>query len=115
MQDVVHLDDIIENMTNTHVLSDNNEGAEAGTASNLDTILAHMAGRTSTGTSPGDIRKVLATKHGPSSKNKTFKMNETLTAPETLTMDDTTYYLNKGETISFQGCQYSAHSTMVAI
>jgi hypothetical protein len=28
-------------------------------------------------------------------------------------LGDTTYYLNKGETITFQGCQYSTHATMI--
>jgi hypothetical protein len=72
-----------------------------------------MAGRTSAGTSPGDIRKVLAAKQGPHGKGKTLKANEVATAPDTLTLGDTTYYLNKGEILSFQGRQYSAHSTRV--
>jgi Reverse transcriptase (RNA-dependent DNA polymerase) len=113
-QEVVNLDDIIEYMINTHVLSTETDVAEAATTATSDTLLAHMAGRSSTGTSPGDIRKVLASKQGPTNKNKTIKSNETaLTAPETLTVDDTTYYLNKGETVSFKGCHYSAHSSMI--
>ena len=72
-----------------------------------------MAGRSSNGTSPGDIRQVLASKQGPASKHKSVKVNEATKTPESFTLGDTTYYLNKDETISFQGHQYFAHSTMV--
>jgi hypothetical protein len=38
--------------------------------------------------------------------------NESKEAPSTVKIGDTTYYLNKGETITFQGHQYFAHMTM---
>jgi hypothetical protein len=109
MQEFVNLDDIIEYITNTHVISDDNNEEEEDRTQNADTILAHMAGRSSNGTSPGDIRKVLASTQGPTTKKKVIKMNETSTTPETLVIDDTTYYLHKGETITYQGRKYTAH------
>ena len=113
-QDVVNLDDIIEYITNSHVLSEDTPASEGELDTAPDSLLAHMAGRTSSGTSPGDIRKVLAAKQGPAAKkNKSIKANESSIAPETVTIDDVTYYLNKGETITFHGHQYSAHISMI--
>jgi hypothetical protein len=40
-------------------------------------------------------------------------VNEGTSAPSTVTIDGTTYYLHKGETINFQGHQYSAHMSKV--
>jgi hypothetical protein len=66
------------------------------------------------GSSPGDIRHVLAAKQRYSNKNdKSLKVNETLLTPDTLTVGDRTYFLNKGETIKFQGNQYFTHSTLI--
>ena len=113
IQSIVNLDDIIEYTANTHIVSHNNADCDKEESNTSDTLLCHMAGRSSNGISPGDIRQVLASKQGPSGKRKTVKVNEATTTPETFTLGDTTYYLNKGETINFQGYQYSAHSTMV--
>ena len=75
-----------------------------------DTLLAYMAGRTS---SLGDIRQVLAAKSTPDKQNKNRKVNASESVPETVQVGDTTYYLNKGETIDVQGRQYSAHMARV--
>jgi hypothetical protein len=112
-QEVVNLDDIIEYIANTHLVHSDDHGTSARTEESTDTLLAHMAGRVSTGTSPGDIRNVLAAKQRPNGKGRSVKVNEASTAPDTFSSVDTTYYLNKGETITFQGCQYSTHTTMV--
>jgi hypothetical protein len=45
--------------------------------------------------------------------NKNRQANESKLAPSTAQIGDTTYYLNKGETITFQGHQYSSHMTRV--
>ena len=36
-----------------------------------------------------------------------------MSGPSTVQVGDTTYYLNKGETFTFQGNTYSAHMTQV--
>jgi hypothetical protein len=38
-------------------------------------------------------------------------VHEGTSAPSTVTVGGTTYYMHKGETINFQGHQYSAHMT----
>jgi hypothetical protein len=43
---------------------------------------------------------------------KVIQQNESKSAPSTVKIGDTTYYLNKGEKINFQGHQYFAHKTM---
>ena len=112
--DVVNIDDIIEYTANAHVSSCLDQDIDEATSNAPDTLLAHMAGRTPSGESAGDIRKVLAAKQtGSGNKNKNLKANETVSVPDTLTVNNTTYYLNKGESISFQGHQYFTHSTMV--
>jgi hypothetical protein len=45
-------------------------------------------------------------------KDNNIKAHETSTTPTTLTIGDTTYYLNKGETNVFQGHQYITHATI---
>jgi hypothetical protein len=109
--DLVDLDDIIDYAVMNHDVGisgddgDNKESVESN-----DELLAFMAGR-ETG-SAGDIRHVLAAKRAPD-KNKNRKVNESKSAPSTVQVGNTTYYLNKGETITFQGYHYSAHMTMV--
>jgi hypothetical protein len=100
---VVNLDDIIEYMVNTYVVHSDDHGTDARTEEYTDTLLAHMAGRVSAGTSPGDIRNVLAAKQCPNGKGRSVKVNEASTAPENFSLGDTTYYFTKGETITFQG------------
>jgi hypothetical protein len=66
------------------------------------------------GSSQVDICHDLVANQGNSGgKGRSFKENETSTTPDTLTMADTTYFLNKGESISFQGHQYFTHSTII--
>jgi hypothetical protein len=78
-------------------------------------LLIHTTGITPTGGSPqADICHVLASKQGDSSrKGRNFKANETSITADTLKIADTTYFRNKGETITFQGHQYFTHSTMI--
>jgi hypothetical protein len=64
-----------------------------------------MAGQKS---SSGDFRQVLASKQALD-KNKKIPVNEGTLAPSRVTIDGTTYNVHKGETINFQGYQYSAH------
>jgi hypothetical protein len=64
------------------------------------------------GTSPGDIRQVLAANNAPNT-NKSRKANESNYAPSTFQFGDMMYYLNKGESINFQGQNYLAHMTSI--
>jgi hypothetical protein len=64
-------------------------------------LLTFMAGRVST-SSPGDICSVLATNR-TLNKNWPRKSNANDSAPNTVQVEDLTYNLNKGETITFQG------------
>ena len=73
------------------------------------TLLAFLSGRTKS--DAGDIRHVLAAKQAPN-KIKDRKANETTTTPSSFQIGDTTYYLNKGETINAHGHQYSAHMAL---
>jgi hypothetical protein len=93
-QAVVNLDDIIEYTANTHVVHSDDHGADAHTEEPTDTLLAHMAGRVSAGTSLGDIWNILAAKQRPNGKGRSVKVNEASTAPDMFSLGDTTYYLN---------------------
>jgi hypothetical protein len=75
-QEVVNLDDIIGCTANTHVVHTNDHGTDAQTEESTDTLLVHMAGRVSEGTSPGDIRNVRAAKQRPYGKGRSVKVNE---------------------------------------
>jgi hypothetical protein len=87
-----------------------NDDDDAAKASNsTDTLLAHMDGRSS---SLGDIRHVLAAKE-KSDKGKNQKVNASESEPGILHLGDMTYFLNKGETIVFNGQQLSVHVTML--
>ena len=57
----------------------------------------------------GNIRQVLAAKSTTDKKNKNRKVNTSESVPDTVQVGDSTYYLNKGETINVQDLQYSAH------
>jgi hypothetical protein len=111
--DVVDLDNIIDYAVMNHDVArlDDVEDIK-DTPSNDDELLAYMAGRTQDTSSSGDIRNVLAAKRAPD-KGKPRKANESKSAPSTVQVDGKTYYLNKGETISFQGNQYFAHMAMI--
>jgi hypothetical protein len=79
---------------------------------------AHMSGQvpSPSGTLPGDIRLVLAAKQRYNhKKDSSVKINEASTNPEILTVGYCTYFLNKGETITFQGNQYFTHSYLFGI
>jgi hypothetical protein len=80
-----------------------------------DTLLAHMSGQTSSGGSAqADICHVLEPKQSNGGcKGGNVKVNEESTTPDMLSILDTTYCLNKGETITLQGHQYFTHSTMI--
>jgi hypothetical protein len=112
-QEVVNLDDIIEYTANTHVSMESSGDGEELYAPY--TLLAHMPGQTSSGESAqAAICHVMAAKQGNGCrKGRSVKVNEASTTPDTLTIADTTYYLNKGETITFQGHQYFTHSTLI--
>jgi hypothetical protein len=75
----------------------------------MDSLLAHMAGRSS---SMGDIFHVIAARQ-KSDKDKNQKVNASKSEPRTLKLGDTTYFLNKGETITFNGQPHSTHVTML--
>jgi hypothetical protein len=111
IEDMVNLDDIVDYTVNNHTIASSDEQDPKDVTTNDDVLLAFMAGRGSD-TSPGDIRHVLAADRS-SNKNKTRKANETNSAPSTFQVGDMTYYLNKGETITFQGHHYSAHMTCI--
>jgi hypothetical protein len=108
------LDDIIEYTVNTHLVHEVSN--EVDTTNGPDMLLAHMSGQlpSPNGTSPGDILQVLSAKRGNLNKNgNSVKVHEACTNPDTHTVGDCTYFLNKGETITFQGHQYFTYSTFV--
>jgi hypothetical protein len=74
-------------------------------------LLAYMAGK-GYGTSPGDIWQDLGINHAPS-KNKIHKGNDSNHSPRTCQFGEMTYYLNKGETIYFQGQNCLAHMACI--
>jgi hypothetical protein len=105
----VIIDDIIDYTVNTHEIGMNNDDDDAKASDSTDTLLAHMAGRS---LPFGDICHVLAAKQ-KSEKGKNRKVNTSKSEPGTLKLGDSTHFLNKGETITFNGQQYSTHVTML--
>jgi hypothetical protein len=99
--DYVDLDNIVDYAVNNH---DVYQKEEVGNKvdSIHDKLLAYMAGRTF---GSGDICHVFAAKKAPDKKN--------MSAPSTVQVGDTTYYLNKGEIVTIGGNQYSAHMTRI--
>jgi hypothetical protein len=85
--DSINLDDVVDYTVNQHHIDSTNDDIDYNTSMNNDTLLAHMAGRTS---SSGDIRNVLAAKQKPE-KGKHRKVNATESVPETLTVPDHTF------------------------
>jgi hypothetical protein len=67
-------------------------------------LLAYMSGQRSP---CGDVCQVLASKQIPD-RNKKRQVHENNSKPSSATIDGLTYHLNKGETIGFQGNQYTA-------
>jgi hypothetical protein len=104
----IDIDNIIDNaMMNQgdETISDNKIKADTNESTN--NLLAYMAGQQ---TSSGDIRQVLAAKRAPD-KQKKRQVNESASAPPTITMNGDTYYLHKGESIHYQGHHYYSQNT----
>jgi hypothetical protein len=98
LEDHVNLDDIIEYTINSHL--EHEVSNEVDTTKQPDIFLAHMSWQvpSPSGTSPGDIRHVLASKQGNiQQKGNSVKVNEAFTNPDILTVGDCTYFLNKGK------------------
>ena len=108
--DVINLDDLVDYTVMKHDVVSSGDDDDKVKSDDDDALLAYMAGRTS---SLGDIRQVLAAKSTPDKKNKNRKVNTSESVPDTVQVGDTTYYLNKGETINVRGHQYSAHMARV--
>jgi hypothetical protein len=103
VSNTVDIDDIIDYTVNTHEICMNIDDDDDAKASDCtDTLLAHMAGRS---LSSGDISHVLVAKQ-KLDKGKNRKVNASKSEPGTLKLGDMTYFLNKGETITFNGQQY---------
>jgi hypothetical protein len=100
----VDLDAIIEYSVMEHKDHTRDDDADKDDNAESTDLLAYMAGQHS---SSGDIREVPAAKKVPSKQ----KSREGNLAPSSLSFNGDTYYLNKGETITFQGHQYTAHVT----
>jgi hypothetical protein len=112
-EDVINIDDIVDYCVMEHDVTsqDNVADGKGDEALSNDAALAYMA-RRNTGAYLGDIRHVLASNQTPtSSKATSRKVNASSSAPSTVQVGDTTYYLNKSETISVQGHSYSTHMT----
>jgi len=109
--DMVNIDDIIEYITMNHTLSEQEDKGSNDEPSIGNALLAHMAGQ-SMDSNPGDVRQVLASNRKPI-KNTNRKVNESTSVPSTVTVGDTTYYLNKGETITVNNHHYTAHMTCI--
>jgi hypothetical protein len=111
--DTVNIDDIIDYTVNTHETHDRSDTSDDQDKHPDDTLLAYMAGRTPNGSSPGDIRKVLTSNQRPANKAIKTKVNSTELVPETIQFGGQTYSIHKGETITFNGHQYSASAHIV--
>jgi hypothetical protein len=99
-----NIDDIIDYTVNTHDISDNTKACDS-----TDSLLDHMAGR---------ILSLVYIHHGIDAKpkldmGKNQKVNSSDSEPGTLKLGNTTCILNRGETITFNGQQYSTHVTMI--
>jgi hypothetical protein len=103
----VDLDAIIEYAVMEHEVHTGDDNADKDDNAEGTDLLAYMSGQHS---SSEDIRQVLAAKK-VTSKQKKRQVNEGNLAPSSLSFNGDTYYLNKGETITFQGHQYTAHVT----
>jgi hypothetical protein len=107
----VNIDDIIDYTVNTHKIGMNDDDDDAKESDSSDTLLAHMVGRSS---SLGDIGHVLSAKQ-KLDKGKNQKVNSRESEPGTLKLGDTTHFLNKGETITFNGQQHSPFVPMLFV
>jgi hypothetical protein len=111
VSDTVSIDDIIDYTVNTYEIgmNDDDDDDDAKVSASTDSLQAHIAARS---LSLGDIHHVLAAKQ-KSDKGRNWKVNASESERGRLKLGDTTYFLNKGETIMFNGQQYSAHVTML--
>ena len=110
VEEMVDLDNLVDYTAMIHEIGKSDDEPEPVDDEEDDALLAYMAGRKS---ASGDIRHVLAAKSKPVKKKSSVIANETVSTPTTVQVGDTTYHLNKGETITFQGRTYSAHVTRV--
>jgi hypothetical protein len=101
----IDLDSIIDNAILYEPNNDND--VPTGTTEGNSYLLAYMAGQLS---SSGDIHQVFAAKRAPY-KQKKRQVNESTSAPPTLTMNSDTYKLHKDESINYQGHQYFSYMT----
>jgi hypothetical protein len=111
----VNLDDIIDYTVFHHgihdsvgdIVLDNNDSHKE------DTLVTYMAARAKHDTHPGNFRRVLGSSHAPSRQMKKLNLNEVQNTPDSVTVGDVKYYLNKGETIAVNGQHYSAHMAFI--
>jgi hypothetical protein len=104
----IDLDSIIDNaIMYEEAEPNNNNDVSTGTTEGNNDLLACMAGQQSFS---GDIHQVLAAKRAPD-KQKKQQVNESTSAPPTLTMNGDTYYFHKGESIRYQGHQFFSNMT----
>jgi hypothetical protein len=103
----VDFDSVVDYAVSKHEVDFNDSGDGNKDNDNGMEPLAYMAGQNS---SCGDDHQVLASKQTPD-KQKKRQVNEGSSAPSTVTIDGTAYYMHKGETINFQGHHCSAHMT----
>jgi hypothetical protein len=111
VEDLVNLDDIIEYTSMNHDITTPDVKEDSREAPSDNALLRLMAARGSP-SSPGDIRTVLATNRTPN-MTRYQEVNASESAPNTVQVGDTAYRLNKGETTTFQGHQYSVHMTCI--
>jgi hypothetical protein len=106
----VDIDDIIDYTVNTYeIVMNDDDDDDAKESDSTDTLLAHMVWHR---TSSGVNCHVLTAKQ-KSDKGKNQKVNASKYEPGNLKVGDTTYFLNKGETITFIGQKYSTYVTML--
>jgi hypothetical protein len=103
----VDFDSIVDYAVSKHEVDFDDSGDGNKDNDNGTDMLAYMAGQKSP---CGDVCQALESKQTPD-KQKKCQVNEGISAPRTVTIDGTTYYMHKGETINFHGHQYSDHMT----
>jgi hypothetical protein len=111
----VNLDDIIDYIVFHHGIHDSlgDTALDNNDSHKEDTLLTYMAARANPNTYPGDIRRVLGSSHAPSPQKNNLNVNEVQNTPDSVTVGDVQYYLNKGETIAVHDQHYSDHMTVV--
>jgi hypothetical protein len=108
---VVDLDSVIDYAVMKHDTAPVNTNDDMIADNKGTALMAYMSGQKS---SCGDhVRPGLASNQQPD-KNKNIQKrqaNESNSVPSSVTIDGMTYYLNKGESINFQGHNYTANMT----